>query len=730
MNILPKQYSDFQTKTYWDQFFQKLKEQKDESNQFFEWYGNFKEYDSVLNQFLDKNQKILNIGCGNSLFSEEMYDSGFKNIINNDFSENIINEMSQRSLNIRPFMKYEVMDVYNMTYQPESFDIIIDKGLLDAIYPVENEENNQKITNLFNDFCKILTNKEYQSRYICISLLQSHVLNILLEFFQPRNYQITIYEILIENSKIFPFMVDIQKSKNKNNKIELQLRNKIKQQFQVKDLKFQIRKIQTQNRYIDQVNVFHPGQRFQIEIWDNKNNKNSEIPKYTLTVVDSLNKKILDNKTCGCFITPQGKEQDFLFSSEKGNFQLLEQVGFSRLIIAILNPGFSFGNLQAVQGELSPAVDNLTPKGCKNKPVPFLTDGDQIGKRNALLENNEFIIDEIMNENNKCIRRLIFKNNIQQIQSQFQIIYFSNKNKPQLVEINKQFQSILPPKKNVLVGIDDTHLEFESHKQKKNYMYQYIYFFNLFRAIFAGFSLFNFDQLFQKEFNILVIGCGLCALSKFIYNYLQHVKLINIDISKNVIETAKNFFEVPVKDPRFKLIIDNGVQYVKSLPVQEDFQQQEQQKQNQPKSFKQFNTIIIDVFGFENQPSPPEGFQSVQFLEKAKKLLHKEQGILMINFIGIFENQADQFIQQNLVNIFEGVYSFKSVCQLSEYNYVIFCVNGTKNLQQKTLEENFKKILARIDKNSDCLKDCLSICQNIQQKHYSDNVQKQQQLQQ
>lgn len=43
MNILPKNYGEFQSKQYWDRFFRKLKKQKDET-EFFEWYGSFKNF--------------------------------------------------------------------------------------------------------------------------------------------------------------------------------------------------------------------------------------------------------------------------------------------------------------------------------------------------------------------------------------------------------------------------------------------------------------------------------------------------------------------------------------------------------------------------------------------------------------------------------------------------------------------------------------------------------------
>lgn len=50
----------------------------------------------------------------------------------------------------------------------------------------------------------------------------------------------------------------------------------------------------------------------------------------------------------------------------------------SRLILARLNAGHSFESLKSVQKELSPVVEELTPKGCSNKPCPFMTDGDEI----------------------------------------------------------------------------------------------------------------------------------------------------------------------------------------------------------------------------------------------------------------------------------------------------------------------------------------------------------------
>lgn len=49
---------------------------------------------------------------------------------------------------------YEVADVFNMQYKDESFDVVFDKGTLDAVFPEETEQNVNRLTKQF--FPKIL----------------------------------------------------------------------------------------------------------------------------------------------------------------------------------------------------------------------------------------------------------------------------------------------------------------------------------------------------------------------------------------------------------------------------------------------------------------------------------------------------------------------------------------------------------------------------------------------
>jgi len=81
--------------------------------------------------------KIINLGCGNSEFSENMYDDGYHNIYNIDISKNVINIMKKRNEK-RPKMSFEVMDVRDLKYENNSIDLAVDKSTIDALLCGEN----------------------------------------------------------------------------------------------------------------------------------------------------------------------------------------------------------------------------------------------------------------------------------------------------------------------------------------------------------------------------------------------------------------------------------------------------------------------------------------------------------------------------------------------------------------------------------------------------------------
>lgn len=79
------------------------------------------------------------LGCGNSKFSEEMWEDGYKNIVNIDYSAVVIEKMRARHAGARQEMIWKEMDVRNLEFDDDSFDVAIDKGTMDAMLAVKGD---------------------------------------------------------------------------------------------------------------------------------------------------------------------------------------------------------------------------------------------------------------------------------------------------------------------------------------------------------------------------------------------------------------------------------------------------------------------------------------------------------------------------------------------------------------------------------------------------------------
>ena len=124
-------------KNYWE-------DRYDEQNgTTFDWLEDYNALKNFLNDLnLDKSKiQVLNMGCGNSLLAEEMYDDGYYNIKNIDIAPNVIETMAKKNEN-REGMTWEVMDIRDMKYEDCMFDLIIDKSTIDALLCGDNASIN------------------------------------------------------------------------------------------------------------------------------------------------------------------------------------------------------------------------------------------------------------------------------------------------------------------------------------------------------------------------------------------------------------------------------------------------------------------------------------------------------------------------------------------------------------------------------------------------------------
>ncbi|KAK0189081.1 S-adenosyl-L-methionine-dependent methyltransferase [Armillaria mellea] len=129
MDNLPEKNEQYGTKDYWDQ---RYEAESDAGS--FDWFKKYSDIADLLRELIpDKTSEILMLGCGNSTLSEDMYDDGYKNIVNVDYSSIVIEQMQKRHGSDRPEMEWRVMDVRELEFADDQFDVVIDKGTMDAM---------------------------------------------------------------------------------------------------------------------------------------------------------------------------------------------------------------------------------------------------------------------------------------------------------------------------------------------------------------------------------------------------------------------------------------------------------------------------------------------------------------------------------------------------------------------------------------------------------------------
>lgn len=122
---------------------------------------------------------ILITGCGNSSLSADLYDVGYVNITNIDVSEIAIKQMNNINSK-RDKMKFICMDATKMAFEDDSYNVVLDKGTLDALMPDESDETMKIIDKYFSEIKRVL---KLGGRYVCISLLQKHIIKKLVDTF-------------------------------------------------------------------------------------------------------------------------------------------------------------------------------------------------------------------------------------------------------------------------------------------------------------------------------------------------------------------------------------------------------------------------------------------------------------------------------------------------------------------------------------------------------------------
>lgn len=337
-------------------------------------YGEYLELCVQLHKYIKQKDQILVVGCGNSKLSMDMYDCGFQNITNIDISEVVIKQMKELNKNKRPVMKFLQMDATSMSFLNEDFTVVLDKGTLDALMTDENQETISTVTKYCNEICRVL---KTGGRYVCISLLQEHILKFLLAYFPAHGCMFRVIRCFDAEQKTLEsssddvmampvFVVVITKFKALPTPIlETCLGgDKIQRVNNTNEILEAITSVQKAALVCNGLAKGNLLDCNEVKMDLLKKTSEGESPRYTVYILDQPYSR--GNGKYAVFIVPQGREIEWMFSTPEGRKKVLSSAKHNRLAIVVMHRDQKYESLDDVKNELNDSVRNFAPRGLKD----------------------------------------------------------------------------------------------------------------------------------------------------------------------------------------------------------------------------------------------------------------------------------------------------------------------------------------------------------------------------
>ncbi|XP_015114910.1 eEF1A lysine and N-terminal methyltransferase homolog [Diachasma alloeum] len=645
MNLLPKCHEEFSKADYWNTFFKKR------GKKAFEWYGEYPELCGQLSKFIKPKDDVLVVGCGNSTLSMDLYDVGYSNVTSIDISKIVIDQMRDKNRIDRPDLVFEQMDATQTTYSNENFSVVLDKGTLDALMPDTNKDTILRINRFFDEISRVLRRG---GRYICISLLQEHILRKIVAYFSSPNYMLRITRCHEaenktreqEGSAIPVFVIMATKFPGITQKIlELSLTDGppvristpeefINSVLSVQQSALVCDRLQKKSvADVGEVNLdlYIPG---------------NDSPRYTIYVLDRPSTK---GKSYAAFLVPQGRDTDWLFGTPEGRRHFLSSVDKDRVAIVILRRDHKFSDWDQVKAELGPSIKNLSPPGLPhNYKIDYLSLGVDVGRREILHEgesklSGKFVIEDVLDDDEKTrSRRLVFLDNQFVVQSEAKI------------------RSIKTRRGKVKNVVDPGALACEHHA---------------FMSVGVNEILRN-----KTDAEILVVGLGGGGLCLFLRHCFPMLRVTAVDIDEMMLKIATEWFDFVIDD-KMKVVIRDGVKFLEETA----------------NGGKKFDAILFDVDSKDSSVGmscPPQQFLGNCVLNNVSKCLN-EDGLFVLNLV-CRNKQLRPGVLDDLKRTFVSIASMKMENIVNE---ILMCSKVTKNDEWtrnwKTSAEHLNEIVKK-----------------------------------
>uniref|UniRef100_A0A2R5LH54 Putative spermine/spermidine synthase n=1 Tax=Ornithodoros turicata TaxID=34597 RepID=A0A2R5LH54_9ACAR len=591
MSLLPKTSSEFATEKYWNEFFEKRGKKS------FEWYGEYWQLCGILHKYIKTPDKLLVVGCGNSTLSADLYDSGYKSNVSIDISEVAIKKMNEKYNKTRPQMTFQQMDASKMDFADEEFSAVVDKGTVDALATDKEPLTVSKLSAIFAEIRRVL---KVCGRFICVSLLQQHVMELLVGWFYNDTsctWVIRVHrcedaeQTSRTGSVVLPVFVIVftkmKKMPSMNSVLELAIPSDSKP-VRTHDLRTLYTEVSSQQQYAF---MRHWLASRKIQTCDNISldlfSPTSDVPRYQLYVCDrpvaSAPLKF------AIFVVPQGRETEWLFSSPEGRLQLAESCSAERLVVVHLSRNHVYNSLEEVKGELSQKVMELAPSSCtEGKQVPFLSTGEDVGHREVRHRGSseltgDYVVEDVTLGSGTVVRRLIFLN------------------KPHVVQSEARLKPVKSKKKGKgkTVEVEMGYLPCEYYK----YMV-------------ASLS-FIMPKAAEEEASALLLGLGGGTLAGFLSSQFPKLKLNVVELDPAVVSVARDWYLPPTCS--MNVTVEDALITIRRCASEG----------------RTFDLVLVDVDSkdlAQGLTCPPGEFLELDVLECLSKIV-SSSGVVVINFV-------------------------------------------------------------------------------------------------
>ncbi|KAI9990172.1 hypothetical protein PInf_020598 [Phytophthora infestans] len=715
--LLPRKAEDFRKQEYWDQF------SRSEARRLLSGTAIMPRYDlgcrhcsvfltMLLPRYCAK-VRVLVVGCGNSALSADLAADGFSSLLSVDFSERVIDEMRRK----HPVLQWQVMDMTDMrALEDASFDLVMDKGALDALMAEDTPEIKRDALKMLREVRRVLAPG---GRYCCVTMAQDFILQHLLSFFslkdetepEPTHWSVGVQELPRDLRKPFaPFLAAALKCPKSDSKASRKAQYNAKQ-F-ISDVGYSRQQWLTHEVEATQwfamtqagLRQLKVGRQEVIELIANDEKDatkglgqngaaNGQVnPRFTLRLVDAHMRG--PNGSCAVFLIPQGREHEWMFSTEEGANELAAGAGFSRLIIVALGrDGHAFESTAKVQEELNAKVMELAPDthGSDEK-IPYLTVEEGLGARNIVHQGTSplsgaYFVEEVQ-EDSETFRRLVFLSNTNVIQSEVKMLARGNNApaafaaSPAPVETPAAIDtSDMTPEEAVAAARKKKNSRKKNQKKKKKAQAKqasvdtsYLAF-EYHKGMVASLHAASLSSRSVPDslHRTLVLGLGGGCLAQYLHDNVPGMDVTACELDPTIVTVAEQYFGFKL-DEHMRVVVADALKYVA--------------EQSSAAEKQSFDSIIVDVDAKQRDVGmscPPVSFVEDAFLAHAHSLL-APRGVLLIN-VSCRDSGLYEEIIARLQRVFSGS---RAVLALKpsekDVNSVVFIRKAhTKEPDAKTL---------------------------------------------